>query len=177
MRERISNAGSMMTREAMIQSSIRVIGLGNAYRNDDGIGPIIARRLSQVSGGLFSVEELSGEGTQLMEAWEGADAVFLIDSMSGGWEPGHVCRIDAWSKAIAPASFRHSTHAFGIAESIELAKVIGGLPKLCVVFGVEGEDYGSGTSISAPVMLAADKVIDAILAEVRPLVHGAVEKT
>lgn len=161
----------------MAQSNIRILGVGNAYRNDDGIGPFIARRLSHVSEGLFSVEELSGEGTQLMEAWEGADAVYLIDSMSGGREPGHVCRMDGWSNTIGSESFRHSTHAFGVAESIELAKVIGGLPKTCVVFGVEGENFGSGTSISAPVMLAADKVIDAIVAEVQCLVRGDVEKT
>jgi hydrogenase maturation protease len=156
----------------MEQSSIRVIGLGNEYRNDDGIGPYIARRLSHVSRGLFSVEECSGEGTQLMEAWKGADAVFLIDSMSGGQESGHVCRIDVWSKEMAPASFRHSTHAFGIAESIELDKVIGGLPKTCIVFGVEGEDFGFGTSVTVSAKQAADKVIGAIVAEVQFLVQG-----
>lgn len=157
-----------------MQSGIRVIGLGNEYRNDDGVGPLIARKLSKVSEGLFSVLELSGEGTQLMEGWEGADAVFLVDATSAGRKTGHVCRIDAWNAKLEPSAFRHSTHAFGIAESIELAKVIGGLPKTCVVFGIEGEDFGSGTNISHPVMQAADKVIEAIVAEVHSMLRGTV---
>jgi hydrogenase maturation protease len=164
----------MSIKEHGVQSGIRVIGLGNEYRNDDAVGPLVARKLSKVSEGLFSVLELSGEGTQLMEGWEGADAVFLVDATSGGRKAGHVSRIDAWNAKLEPSAFRHSTHAFGIAESIELAKVIGGLPKTCVIFGIEGEDFGSGTNISHPVMQAADKVIEAIVAEIHSMLRSKV---
>jgi hydrogenase maturation protease len=63
--------------------------------------------------------------------------------------------------------FATSSHAVGLAESIELARVLGSLPKRCVVFAVEGERFDLGAPLSAPVAEAVARVVAGVLHEMR----------
>lgn len=65
-----------------------------------------------------------------------------------------------------PADFaQNSTHAFGLAETVELARALGQLPRRLVVYLVEGEQFEVGTPISPRVAGAVGSVTEAILAE------------
>jgi hydrogenase maturation protease len=48
-----------------------------------------------------------------------------------------------------------STHGFGLAETIELARKMGYLPGKCVVFAVEGASFEAGRPLSGPARSAA----------------------
>jgi hydrogenase maturation protease len=45
-----------------------ILGIGNRFRADDGVGPAVAGRLRALG---IPAGEHSGEGAGLMEAWEG----------------------------------------------------------------------------------------------------------
>jgi hydrogenase maturation protease len=143
-----------------------VIGIGNEYRNDDGVGLLVAGRIKVRRIPGITVLGLSGEGGGLMSAWNGADTVILVDAVSSGARCGTTYRIDARSQTIPSDFFHYSTHAFSVAESIELAKVIGKLPEHCILFGIEGRDFGMGMTVSREVQDAADQVVTLILNEI-----------
>ena len=146
---------------------ILVIGVGNEYRSDDAVGLVVARRLRQLSIGNVTVIEASGEGTDLMESWKGADTVIIVDAASSGAKPGTIHRIDARAQRIPTGLLRYSTHAFSVGEAVELARAMNRLPPRMVVFGIEGERFDEGTVLSRAVQGSVDIVVDLVLRQLR----------
>jgi hydrogenase maturation protease len=142
-----------------------VIGIGNAWRADDGVGLEVARRLRGTLPGV-EVLEREGEPTALIEAWEGTDAVWLVDAVSSGAAPGTVHRLDAREHELPAELFRTSTHHLGLAEAVELARALGRLPPKMVVYGIEGAEFGAGDGLSPEVSAAAVRVAEAVREEV-----------
>lgn len=131
-----------------------VIGIGNAFRRDDGAGLAVAARLR----GKPGVEVFShhGEGTGLMALWRGRKRVVVIDAASSGAAPGTVHRLAA--DAI-PAEMRFfSSHAFGLAEAVAMARALGELPAEFTVIAIEGADFSAGEELSEAVAAAVDEV-------------------
>ncbi|MCC7209806.1 MAG: hydrogenase maturation protease [Anaerolineae bacterium] len=141
-----------------------IIGIGNAYRHDDGAGLAAARRLKALNLPGVTVLLHSGEGGSLMEAWQGADHVVLVDAVKSGAPPGTLHRIDASERDPAPAYFSTSSHTFGVSEAIALARTLGGLPRRLVIFGIEGVDYTYGPGLTLQVENAVAQAVDAIAA-------------
>jgi hydrogenase maturation protease len=112
------------------------------------------------------VLEREGEPTSLIDSWEGADAVWLVDAVSSGAEPGTVHRLDASEGELPAALFRASTHHFGLAEAVELARAVGRLPRKTIVYGIEGDSFETGETLSPEVEAAAARVADAVREEV-----------
>jgi hydrogenase maturation protease len=142
-----------------------VIGLGNDFRCDDGAGRIAARRVRELAGDAIHVIEESGEGAALMEAWRGAEFVVMIDAVHSGAEPGAIHRLDAQAQPIPANFFHYSTHAFSVAEAVELARALGQLPPRLIVYGIEGRDFTSGEGLSPEVASAVEQVAQSITSE------------
>ena len=131
------------------------------------MGLVVARRLRQLSLGNITVIEESGEGTDLMESWKGADTVIIVDAASSGAKPGTIHRIDARAQRIPTGLLRYSTHAFSVGEAVELARAMNRLPPCMVVFGIEGERFDEGTVLSRAVQGSVDTVVDLVLRQLR----------
>jgi hydrogenase maturation protease len=110
--------------------------------------------------------EREGEPTALMDAWEGAEAVWLVDAVRSGAPGGTVHRLDAGEQELPAGLFRASTHAFGLAEAVELARALGRLPARTVVFGIEGARFEAGDELSPAAAAAVPKVAEAVREEV-----------
>lgn len=136
-----------------------LIGVGSAYRGDDAVGLVVARRLQAEPHDPLSVREMSRDGATLLELWKDAEAVIIIDAVQSGAEPGTVYRFDAGAQPIPAALFRSSTHAFGVAEAIELARALQQLPSRLVVYGIEGKNFAASVDLSAEVEHAAGEVV------------------
>jgi hydrogenase maturation protease len=154
-----------------LRAAVLVVGIGNAMRGDDGAGLEVVRRLREggpVTG--VTVCTLEGEGIGLLDAWEGASAVVLVDTVQSGSAPGTVHRLDAAAKSL-PGGLRtsSSTHAVGVADAIELARVLGRLPARLVVYGIEGERFDAGAALSAPVAAVIDDVAGRVMREASAL--------
>ncbi|MEI6349773.1 MAG: hydrogenase maturation protease [Verrucomicrobiota bacterium] len=145
--------------------NILVIGIGNEYRCDDGVGRALARALYPMSDRVRVIEE-SGEGAALMEAWRGADTVILIDAVHSGGPPGTIYRFDARAQQIPQNFFRYSTHAFSLAEAVELARTLGQLPPTLIIYGIEGGNFEAGTELSPEVTQASGEVLQSIRGEI-----------
>jgi hydrogenase maturation protease len=146
-----------------------VIGVGNAYRGDDGAGVAVVERLrGRVPAGV-ELAECEQEPTRLLEAWEGAGAAVLVDAVSSGAEPGTLHRFDASEEAIPARMLRSSTHAFGVGDAIELARALGKLPARVLVYGIEGAAFAAREGLTEPVEAAVERAAAAVLEDVRLL--------
>lgn len=143
-----------------------IIGVGNLYRSDDAVGILIARKFKDMASDRVSVKEQSGEGTSLMEAWKGYDRVLIVDAVSSGASPGSIHRMDASREPIPSKFFSCSTHDFGVAEAIEMARALGQLPRQLQLFGVEGKNFQHGEILSAEIEQAMELVADEVFQHV-----------
>lgn len=149
-----------------------VIGVGNEYRGDDAVGLIVARRIRDDSSAHISVREESGEGAALMEAWQGIESVILIDAVQAGGAPGTIYRFKAHAEPMPVRFFHYSTHAFSVAEAIELARKLHQLPAHLIVYGIEGKDFEAGIGLSTEVEQAAQEVARRAVEEL----HGIMDE-
>ncbi|MDX1741096.1 MAG: hydrogenase maturation protease [Rhodothermales bacterium] len=142
------------------RAATAVIGVGNEYRGDDAAGLEVARSLSSVPS--VKVLELPGEGSELIEAMEPFERVFIVDASRSQSHPGEISDFDVSSEALPVQYFNYSTHAFGVAEAIEVARSLGRLPKTVRVFGIEGMNFDFGLGLSEPVRQAVREVAGTI---------------
>lgn len=148
-----------------MKQKILIIGLGNLYRSDDAVGLIVARRLREKGLSGVTVREAGGEGAALIAVWQGAETVILVDAVHSGAEPGTVYRLEAHAQPIPTKFFHYSTHAFSVAEAIELARTLNRLPESLIVYGIEGKNFEAGEGLSPAVEQAAQAVLERLLQE------------
>ena len=124
---------------------LRVIGVGNTLRGDDGAGPAVARALGERGADAL---EHAGDGVGLIDRFDGAARVVVVDAMCAGLAPGTVRVFEAGLTPLPAGRFVRSSHRIGVAEGIELARVLGRLPGRITVYGIEGVyfDYRDGLS-------------------------------
>jgi hydrogenase maturation protease len=132
----------------------------------------VARRLRESLPAAVDVLEREGEPTALIDTWDGAEAVWLVDAVVSGAAPGTVLRLDA-SRSDPPERLGGgTTHHFSLGESIAVARALGRLPARVVVFGIEGERFDLGEELTPAVAAAVAPVCCAIEEEVRQLSAG-----
>lgn len=146
-------------------SSIRIIGLGNEFRGDDAVGLMAARRLRQEINDRAEVIEAEMVGVDLIDLMKGARAVILIDAARSGQSPGIIHRLDVSAGPIEVLMFPHSSHALGISEALELARVMGVLPPRVIVYGIEAGNTQAGQALSSQVAKALDEVVGRVVQE------------
>jgi hydrogenase maturation protease len=146
-------------------SKTLIVGVGNEYRRDDGVGPAVVRALEGKLPPSVEITVQSGEATALMDAWGDANCVILIDAVAERSTPGKVYRIDANATPLPADLFPRSTHDFGLAAAIELARTLGQLPSRVIVFGVEGQVFCDGVGLSPLVEQAVTEVANQVMAE------------
>ena len=145
---------------------LRVVGVGNPWRCDDGAGLAVARLLAGTLPGDVELLEREGEPASLIDAWEGAETVWLADAISSGAAAGTVRRLDASAEELPAELFRTSTHHLGLADAVELARAIGKLPQHLIVYGIEGARFEIGDELSAEVRSGSEQAAAAIREEV-----------
>jgi hydrogenase maturation protease len=144
-----------------------IIGLGNPFRNDDGAGWLVAQRLRALELPGATVVESDADGAALMEIWKGVEPVIVIDAAHAGAPPGTIHKLDARAQNIPARLFGHSsTHAIVLAAAVELARTLNQLPTRLLIYGIEGENFGPGQSLSPAILRAVDQVVEQIRQQV-----------
>jgi hydrogenase maturation protease len=134
-----------------------VVGIGNAFRSDDGVGPFVAEAL--LAKGHPALVH-AGDGTGLMDLFQMHGRLVLVDATRSGTEPGTMVSFDALVQKLPAELFHYSTHRFGLAEAVETARALGSLPNALTVYGIEGGNYEAGTQLSEAVREAAGRLIE-----------------
>jgi hydrogenase maturation protease len=141
-----------------------VIGIGNEYRRDDGVGPRVVDALaaSDVSGVRLVVSD--GEPAGLLADWAGVALAIVVDAVL--CEPADPGRVHRTSLAeLNPPAGATSSHGLGIPEAVALGRVLDRMPEQLVVYAVEASDVDLGVELTDPVAAALPRVVAAVRAE------------
>ncbi len=140
-----------------------IIGCGNRLRGDDAAGILAAERLCALG---IPARVCSGESSELMDAWAGADDVIVIDAVVAGDSAGTVRVWDGWQAPVFETS-SSTTHGLGLAEAIELARALGRLPVKLQIYGIEGSAFEVGSAVSPEVERGVEEVVRQIARQVK----------
>jgi hydrogenase maturation protease len=143
-----------------------VLGVGNADRGDDGAGPAVAQHLRSLLPAGIEVVTHSGEATALIVQMEGAASAFVVDACASGAPPGTIHRFDVSAAPLPDIALGLSTHGFGLAAAIELARTLGQLPRRCIVYAIEGASFETGAPLSPPVTAGVAEAARRLRAEI-----------
>ena len=155
-----------------MSSDVFVIGVGNRDRGDDGIGPIVAdvvdARDPQV---LTYVAE--GDLSGLAMLWQSDQDVVIVDATASGRPPGSIVEIDALAEPLTVDTGLVSSHGVGLAEAIELARLLDRLPRRLTIIGVEATTFEQFDDLTPAVLAAVPAVVDRVHAIVDTAHQGA----
>lgn len=144
---------------------IVVIGIGNGYRRDDGVGLAAAEALDVRAIPNVVVKTDIADPMGLLEAWTDAARVVIIDAaIADPSTPGRIRRCDLTDMA-AQTEGLHS-HSIDIGRTHALGRSLGRVPGELVVFTVEVADTDDGLGLSPRVAGAVPKVVEMVVAEI-----------
>lgn len=133
-----------------------VIGLGHPFRGDDAAGLEVASRVQTAE----TRQNMTGS-YELMDIWAGADDVIIVDATRSNSPAGTIHRFDPRARSLPGGTFA-STHAIGVAETLELARHLDRLPERIVVYGIEAGSMATGTELTPEVAAAIETVASEI---------------
>lgn len=87
----------------------------------------------------------------------------MVDAVRSGAAPGTVVTLDACCRSIPTNFFHYSTHAFSLAEGIEVARRLHRLPSGLLVIGIEGASFAPGELLTDQVARSVQPVVDRIM--------------
>lgn len=149
-----------------------LIGVGNPDRGDDAAGRLVAQTVAGNLAGDIEILQLSGEATEVVSQLQGADVAILVDACSSGAPAGTAQRFDAVEEHLPREWFAVSTHGVGVADAIELARALGDLPAVCIVYAIVGKCFDAGEPVSSEVAAAVPKVAAQVRTEFEQLAAG-----
>ncbi|MGQ4483630.1 hydrogenase maturation protease [Streptomyces sp. SAS_276] len=146
---------------------IAVIGVGNEFRRDDGVGWAVVERLRKhaeagppSAGAVFAT--CDGDPGRLIALWENAAVAVVVDAAHAHpGNPGRVHRLELDAGQIDRRGAT-SSHGLGLGEAVELARALELLPERLVVYAVEGADVSFGTGLSPAVAAAVDPLVSSM---------------
>ncbi len=147
-----------------------VIGVGNEFRRDDGIGPAVLELLRAEVPASVRLVASDGEPVRLVEEWAGAGLAIVVDALPPSGQPGQpgqpaagqVRRVMVDEVAAAPAGTA-SSHGLGLGDAIGLGRALGLMPARLVIHAVQAADCGYGVGLTPRVTAAAGQVARAVL--------------
>jgi hydrogenase maturation protease len=158
---------------------VRILGLGNPLRRDDGVGPRLVELLLE-QGLPDTVEALDGgaAGFDLLNLLGGtgglgSERVIIVDAADVGLEAGQFVRFEADQVELMgrgsgdrDAAVFPQTHQAGVAEALALARALERpLPEI-VVYGVQPGSLEWGAGLTAEVEAALPLLVASVLREV-----------
>jgi hydrogenase maturation protease len=146
-----------------------VIGAGNIFARDDGVGPRVVERLSARP--LPPGVECVDAGTDLLGVLpgvEGADRLVLVDALRAGGAPGTIHRmtLEAIEDRARQPPMQFSMHEMSLVESVRLARLAGLRLPPTIVIGVEPGEVGLGADLTPAVAASMEAAMAAVLQEV-----------
>jgi hydrogenase maturation protease len=151
--------------EEILEAKSVVIGLGNLYMGDDGLGLRVAQALRKKDlGENISVQEYPEMDLAIIGDLQDASKVIIVDALRSGKAPGTVSKY-TFTRRTQDVAELPSLHSMKLSDLLDIAVSSGILTCPVVIVGVEPKDDSPGTELSFEVESALPRVIEAVMKE------------
>ncbi len=151
-----------------MSANVLVLGLGNTFRRDDGLGVRAVERLQQRYDLPEEVRVRVGAvlGVHLLSEFENVQHLIVVDAIRADAPPGTLIRLEGTE---VPHMFtaRVSLHELALSEVLSLAEVLGLRPPHVVALGLVPESLSMGPDLSPAVRERLDVLVEAVWEEIQ----------
>ena len=146
----------------MVKNRTLILGVGNPFRRDDGIGPAVISRLKSENE-LEGIDLLDGgtDGLSLIEYIKGYEKVLIVDAVDMGMVPGEVRVFSPDEAKLKIKTDVLSTHGFGLAEVIGLMGTLEMKTDLRII-GIQAKDVTFGEGLSPEVSSKIEEILELV---------------
>lgn len=152
----------MRAEGALADRPLLVIGVGNRDRGDDAVGPAVIDHVRKVAPQLQTLVA-EGDLSDLVLRWTPNQDVVVVDAVRSARRPGSVTVTDALATELTTEESLLSSHGVGLAETVELARLLDRLPRSLVVVGVEAQSFGQFDPLTEDVAAAVPLALQEVL--------------
>lgn len=144
-------------------SGTLVIGVGNTFRRDDGVGLAVAEEIAQRNlPGVQVITDVGDPGT-ILDTWAGARLAVVVDAAMGtGASPG---RIRRWTPGEEAAMNVVTSHTMGLSQAYALGEALGQMPDRLVILSIDVANADHGVGLTPIVAATVPRMVEAVLAE------------
>jgi len=145
-----------------------VMGLGNRYFHDDGIGIIVAGELKRQNlGNSVLVRSSQNFDLELLSELRGVSRLVIVDAIRSGTPPGTITKYVVTPRH-TPLSAIPGLHSLELHDLIDIGNLTGLLDSPVTVIGVEPKDCRLGEGLSSEVEGALPSVVAYVVEELNP---------
>jgi hydrogenase maturation protease len=145
-------------------NKILIVGVGNPYRHDDVAGWAAIDLLQQKQIEGITLQKIRAETLELIDFFSSYPTIYLIDAFQKEDETDSFERIDALQTSLLQHS-NTSSHGFGIAHTIELARQMDMLPQKLIIYAIAAHHFSIGQQISDAIMQNVEKAVSQLIQE------------
>ena len=151
--------------DELATGKIVVLGLGNLYLRDDGVGIVVAHELQHRDLG----EGILVRAHQTFDLWllsefSGASRLIIVDAVRSGSVPGTVTEYEVAPRP-GPLSSLPGLHSLELHDLIDFTSRTGLLGCPVTIIGVEPRDCQVGEGLSPEVGRAVPEVVALVVAK------------
>lgn len=150
---------------------IRIIAVG-APVGDDAAGLVLGARLQAAPPPTSEVRVRVRPGLGLLDDFDGAAAVLVVDAVRSGAAPGTLVALDLLGAPPARPRSKASSHGIGVADAVALGRALDRLPPRLDFLGIEAGSTVPEQAPGAAVRLALDAAEAWVRAWVRAVHSG-----
>jgi hydrogenase maturation protease len=142
-----------------VQKRIRVLGLGNILRSDEGLGVWAIKRLVNDSriADLVSLVDGGTLGLELLSYAAGVERLLAIDCIDLGLVPGTLIRLNGPDLQRLPRGA--SVHELGLADLLGAMRLMDRAPRETVLMGVQPATLELGIRLSPRVAAGLERLL------------------
>jgi len=146
----------------MTKNKTLVLGIGNPFRRDDGIGPAVISCLKSENS-LEGIDLLDGgtDGLALIDYIQGYKKVLVVDAVDMGMAPGEVRTFSPEEAKLTIKTDALSTHGFGLAEVIALMEKLEKKIDMRII-GIQAKDVSFGEGMSPEVSSKIEEILELV---------------
>ncbi len=141
-----------------------VVGVGNPYMKDDGVGIQVARQLRGLDPNRFFVYEAQAMDMSLLWHFKDARKIVLVDATKYGAPVGTITRYSV-SPREGPLVEVPGLHSLQLFDIFDVAHQPGMLPCPLTIIGIEPKDCSPGEGLSEEVAMVLPAAVDAVMDE------------
>lgn len=146
---------------------ILVLGLGNIFCGDDGIGSIIAENLGKdIDEQKIDIIDGGTIGLGLMYLFEDYTDLIIIDAVDMKASPGEVLVFSLDDLSMFDNEQKISFHQSGLYELLRFAKALGKLPPRIMIFGIQIGETSFENGLSEQLQSELVKIEEKIKEEI-----------
>ncbi len=144
---------------------LKILGIGNTLRGDDGIGPHIIDELKKKNlPDSIQLFDIGSDAFSIIDHFEKEEPVLVIDCAQMGKEPGEIVKFDVKDENLPILDKAISIHGFGFADVYKMANSLYDNVQ-CIIIGVQPKSLEFNTGLSEEVKNKIPSIIKMVMEE------------